>query len=125
MAIVGIPPSQAGSASALYNMIRNLGGSVGIAVLATMVQQREHYHFSIIAERITNNAERTTERLAALTSDTGMGHMQAVALLARSVRRQAEVMAYADAFWVIGAGLVVAAAGTFLLKRAASGAGGH
>jgi DHA2 family multidrug resistance protein len=127
MAIVGIPQSQAGSASALFNMIRNLGGSVGIAVLATMVQTREHYHFSVVAERITNNAERTAERLAMLTA-RGETEIQAIATLARAVRRQAEVMAYADAFYLIGAGLVVAAAGTLLLKRSAPpgpGGGGH
>jgi DHA2 family multidrug resistance protein len=127
MATIGIPPAQAGNASALFNMMRNLGGSVGIAMMATLIDHREHYHFSIIAERITQNAARTEERIGqlaqTLSGDGADAHRQALASLAQLVRRQAEVMAYADAFWIIGAILIVASIGTLLLKRAA-GTGG-
>lgn len=40
----GIEKEQTGSASALFNMMRNLGGSIGTAMLSTIVTQREQFH---------------------------------------------------------------------------------
>ncbi|MBN9559182.1 MAG: multidrug efflux MFS transporter [Alphaproteobacteria bacterium] len=126
MAAVGIPAAQAGSASALFNMFRNLGGSIGIAALATLVERREHFHFSIIAERLTHNSPRVAETLdriaLGLSARGGDPAMRALAELARMVRREALVMAYADAFFLIGAALTLSIAGAFFLSRARSGA---
>ncbi|HEY8964972.1 MAG TPA: DHA2 family efflux MFS transporter permease subunit, partial [Candidatus Methylacidiphilales bacterium] len=44
MSTAGIPRQEAGSASSLFNMSRNIGGSVGIALLSTVLTQREHLH---------------------------------------------------------------------------------
>jgi len=133
MSMIGIPPSQAGSASSLFNMMRNLGGSIGIALLSTIVEQREHYHFSVIAERATRNSVRVQDRLhdlaASLAPHGGDATMQAVANLALTVRRDATVMAYSDGFTLIAFGLVLAMIGTLLLrpipKGEAGGGGGH
>jgi DHA2 family multidrug resistance protein len=129
MATVGIAPAQAGSASALFNMIRNLGGSIGIALLSTIVLHREHYHFSIIAERITRNSATVTERLAGLAQRfaqyDGDPNARALAQLARAVRREALVMAYGDSFFLVGVALVLAIGGTFFLARARPGGGGE
>jgi MFS transporter, DHA2 family, multidrug resistance protein len=129
MATIGIAPAQAGSASALFNMMRNLGGSVGIATLSTLVEHREHYHFSVIAERLTHNGTRVADRLADLgrylTPHGENASAMALAELARTVRREALVMAYADCFFLIGVALIIAMAGTFFLTRAKPGAGGE
>lgn len=125
MATVGILPAQAGGASALFNMARNLGGSSGIALLATAAEHREHWHFSVIAERMTQNSLLLAERLGQL------GHVlskdQAVASVANQVRRQAVVMGYADCFLLIGAGLMLSLLGVAFLApaRAVGGGGGH
>jgi DHA2 family multidrug resistance protein len=127
MATVGIAPAQAGSASALFNMMRNLGGSVGIAALSTVTEHREHYHFSIIAERMTHNGPRLAERLAAMAQALGGGaeaSARAIAELARMTRREALVMAYADAFFIVGLVLLVAIGGVVFLARARPGGGG-
>jgi len=105
MATVGIGPAQAGAASALFNMFRNLGGSFGIAMLATAAEHREHWHFSAIAERVTQNSVLLTERLGRMAQVVGPD--QALARLANQVRRQATVMGYADCFLLIGAGLII------------------
>jgi DHA2 family multidrug resistance protein len=123
MATIGISPAQAGAASALFNMMRNLGGSVGIAMLATVAEHREHWHFSAIAERVTVNSTLLAERLAMMGSLVG-GHDQAVAMLANQVRRQATVMGYADCFLMIGVGLVLSLFAIGFLQRARSGGGG-
>ncbi len=119
MATVGIVPAQAGAASALFNMMRNLGGSCGIAMLATMAEHREHWHFSAIAERISQNSLRLAERLADLSHR--MTHDQAVATVANQVRRQAMVMGYADCFMLIGAGLLLSVLGVAFMAPARTG----
>ncbi len=125
MATIGISPAQAGAASALFNMFRNLGGSCGIALLATAAEHREHWHFSAIAERVTQNSVLLAERLGQL------GHVlspdQALASLAQQVRQQAVVMGYADCFLLIGTGLMLSLLGVFFLSpaRAGGGGGGH
>ena len=122
MATVGIGPAQAGGASALFNMFRNLGGSVGIATLATVAEKREHWHFSAIAERISQNSVLLAERLGRMGQM--FGHDQSVAMLANQVRRQATVMGYADCFLILGAGLLLSLVGVGFLARARSGGGG-
>ena len=123
MATVGIQPAQAGAASALFNMMRNLGGSFGIAMLATVAEHREHWHFSAIAERVTTNSSLLAERLARMATMVG-GHDRAVAMLANQVRQQATVMSYADCFTMIGAGLLISLTMIAFLRRARPGGGG-
>ena len=67
MSTAGLPPRDTADASALSNMMRNLGGSIGIAMLSTMIDRREHMHFSVLAEAMTRNAALTQSRLATLT----------------------------------------------------------
>ena len=62
-----IGPQQSGSASALYNMFRNLGGSIGIALLATQLDLREKLHSVRLGEAINSFNPAATERLDALT----------------------------------------------------------
>ena len=126
MATVGIAPRQAGQASALFNMWRNLGGSIGIATLGTVVDQREHFHFSIMAEGMSANLPRLAERLHVMAGVLGSPD-RAVGMLANQVRAQAYVMAYADGFAVIGVALLGSLlAVPFLVRaRAGGGGGGH
>ena len=122
MATVGIGPTQAGAASALFNMARNLGGSFGIALLATAAEHREHWHFSAIAERVTQNSVLLAERLGQVAQ--AVGPEGALARLANQVRRQATVMGYADCFLLIGAGLLLSLGGVLFLSRTQAGGGG-
>ena len=104
-------------------MMRNLGGSVGIALLSTVIERREHMHFSALAEAMTANAIRTQDRLAALmagmrgAADPALAKARALAMLAAEVRREATVIAYADAFWIVGVGLLVSLAAILLLRK--------
>jgi MFS transporter, DHA2 family, multidrug resistance protein len=111
-------------ASALSNMMRNLGGSIGIATLSTMIDRREHFHFSMLAEAITVNATHTQERLVMLAAglhdhvtDPAMAKAQALAQLAAQVRREAYVMAYADGFYLVGVCLVLSLGAVALLRK--------
>ena len=134
LATAGLPPRDTADASALSNMMRNLGGSVGIAALSTVIDRREQFHFSILAEAMTRNATRTQERLTALIGGVGNGADPALAkgralmTIAAQVRREAYVSAYADAFWIVAVGLVISLAAIGLLKkpqRAGGAVGAH
>ena len=108
-----IGPQQSGSASALYNMFRNLGGSIGIALLATQLDLREKFHSVRIGEAVNAFNPATGERLDALTqhfvsrgADAVAAAQQALGAVAAVVRREAYVMAYGDCFYLIGAVLL-------------------
>jgi MFS transporter, DHA2 family, multidrug resistance protein len=131
-ASAGLPPAKIPNSSSLFNMMRNLGGSVGIAVLATFTTTREHFHFDAIADRITQNGTLLQERLAGLAQQFGSAQgadtaqLQAVASIANMARRNAYVMAYSDCFFVIGIALLLSLIPTmFLAKPAQGGFGGH
>jgi DHA2 family multidrug resistance protein len=119
--------------------MRNLGASIGIALLSTAVQVREQIHFSTIAEALSQNSLRLQERVAALVanfaahgSDTATATQRAYDIIANQARLNASVMAYADAFWVLGACILVSMLTVLILKKpdakaaaAAAEAAGH
>lgn len=123
LSTAGLPPRDTADASALSNMMRNLGGSVGIALLSTAIERREQFHFSMIAEAMTQNAVRTQERVSQLVAgvhgavDPAFAKLRALTTIAAQVRREAYVSAYADAFWLVGIGLIISLAAILVLRR--------
>ena len=124
MSTMGIPRSEAGSASALFNMSRNIGGSVGIALLSTVVTQREHFHSVRIGESVTTYTAALHTRLDALTAvftakgiDPATATSYALTAVNRSVQKQSYIQAYSDAFFVIGTVLLLSGAALFFLPK--------
>lgn len=124
IATASMEAEHAGSASAIYNMMRNLGGAFGIAGLQTFVTRREQFHSKVSMAHVSAFAEATRERIDALgqvivarggaISD---GHPEAIVAIGRAVRRQACIMAFGDAFLVLGVALLAALAASRLLRR--------
>ncbi len=109
-AMQGIAPKDMASASSLFNMTRNLGGSIGIALLATSLSQREHFHSARLGESVNLFAAATQARLDQLTQtfigrgfDAATAANQALTAVDGLVRREAYVMAYNDGFFIVGA----------------------
>ena len=131
IAAAGIEPENAGSASGLFNMTRNLGGAFGIALLQTLLTKREQFHSNVLTSSVSLFNEATRQRITELTNyflthgvaDLGQAKHQAIVAIGRAVRRQATIMAYSDAFAVLGAALVVALLLSMLLKKHAATAG--
>ena len=103
-----LPPERLKYASGLFNMMRNLGGAVGIAVCGAILNDRTNLHFVAIASNLTpaNGAmsrlvDAQTARFAAATGSLGNGHAAALKQLFRLAYREAQTLAYADAFRVI------------------------
>ncbi|MFX5397196.1 hypothetical protein ABTD40_20130, partial [Acinetobacter baumannii] len=67
VATAGIEAENAGSASALFNMMRNLGGAIGIAALQTLLTKREQYHSNVLMQSVSLLEEATRSRIAQLT----------------------------------------------------------
>jgi DHA2 family multidrug resistance protein len=132
LAIVGIERENAGSASALFNMMRNLGGSIGIAMLQTLLTKREQFHSSVITPNVSLFDAATRERLAVLqryfmangTADAATVWHDAVVAVGRSVRAQAYFLAYGDTFFIMGCALLLAVVAAVLMARNAGGGGG-
>ena len=134
LATGGIERQFAGSASAMFNMMRNLGGSVGIAALETFVTKREQFHSSIITGDVSLLNEATRQRIASLqtyfmangASDAASAWHEAVVQIGRTIRAQSYFLAYSDAFYLMGAALLVALVTSVGMSKSSSGgAGAH
>ena len=123
------------SASSLINMTRNLGGSIGIALLATALTSREHFHSQRIGESVTGFAAATQERLSVLTQsfigqgfDSTTASNMALKAIDGIVRRESFVMAYNDGFFLV-AMVLFACIGVLWfsdkVKAPSGGGGGH
>jgi DHA2 family multidrug resistance protein len=107
------------NATAVYGMLRNLGGSVGIAVATTLLAQRSQFHQMTLASHITRWDPETHARLTRWTShfarhgaDGFTAERQAMAMLYQETVTQAQLLAYADDFWLLA--LMFAAVPLFL-----------
>ncbi len=119
VATADIPAKESGSASALFNMTRNLGGSIGIALLSTLITNREHLHSVRIGSTVTAGSPELAPRLTALTNmllmkglDPVTASRTALKIVNASISRQSYFLAYGDAFYIIA---VIMAASGFLL----------
>jgi DHA2 family multidrug resistance protein len=128
----GIAPRDMASASSLFNMTRNLGGSIGIALLATALSSREHFHSARLGESVSSYAAPTQDRLAQLTqsfiaqgSDAATAANQALLAIDQVVRRESFVMAYNDGFYIIGMVLLSCIAVLWFADKVKSPSGGN
>jgi MFS transporter, DHA2 family, multidrug resistance protein len=120
-----LPPERLKYASGLFNMMRNLGGAIGIAVCATILNDRANLHFSRLAEHLNAANLPMQEMLhhvsakfaAANGGDAIHGHAAAVKTLWSLTWREAQVQTFADAALVIGICLAIATILTPLLRK--------
>lgn len=125
VATAGIEPENAGSASGLFNMMRNLGGAVGIAVLQTFLTKREQYHSNVLSQSVSLFELATRTRIDQLTqyfmnhgfADRAEASRRAVVAIGRVVQKQAYIMAFSDTFYLLGAALIIAFVAALMLKR--------
>jgi DHA2 family multidrug resistance protein len=119
-----LPPERLKYASGLFNMMRNLGGAVGIAVCGAILNDRTNLHFLRIASHLTpaNGAMEgllsgATHRWAAALGGTAAGHQAALSQLWHLAYREAQILAFADAFRAILLAFAVATLLVPLLRK--------
>jgi DHA2 family multidrug resistance protein len=116
LSLSSVPQSELKSASGLFNLSRNLGGAVGIALVNTWLQDFTREHFLRISEAMSANpeaAERALTKLTTMigqssTSDPALAELMASSEVVRVVTREALTLAFADVFTLM-AGLFVLA----------------
>lgn len=120
-----LPKDQTNNATGLFNMLRNEGGSLGVAIMATMVDRRAQFHQSRLAEFIHSSnpaVDRTIDQLAQLRIVRGgatlpVGRREGFALMYRMVQDQARLMSYLDVFWIFAAMALAALPLVLLMKK--------
>jgi DHA2 family multidrug resistance protein len=112
---VGVPPDRNNEASAIINLCRNLGGSIGIATATTMFAHREQFHHARLGEWASEIGTR-----GALLAHDGLASAQ------RLVDSQAQLLSYLDIFWLFGMIAIAVVPAAFFLKSPPPGqAHGH
>jgi DHA2 family multidrug resistance protein len=124
IAYLGIPENKSGEASALINLARNVGGSVGIALAQTLLAHRADLHQMRMASHLTTSSPafraalaRATARFTELGSGPVLARRRAAGAIYRAVTRQATMLAYDDVFYAMGVGALLTL-GLVLLLRA-------
>jgi DHA2 family multidrug resistance protein len=125
VATAGIEAENAGSASGLFNMMRNLGGAVGIAMLQTFLTKREQYHSNVLTQSVSMLEQATRTRIEALTqyfmshgvADHAEATHRALVAIGKIVQKQAYILAFSDTFYLLGLALIVALMAAMLLKK--------
>jgi MFS transporter, DHA2 family, multidrug resistance protein len=104
---VGMPANRNNEASALFNLMRNLGGSVGVSFVTNMLQERTQFHHERLAEHIT--------------AYNGFGWDTPLAPIDKLIQAQASILSYLDIFWLLGLMAIVVAPVILLLPRVPKG----
>lgn len=104
----GVPPDKTNQASALINVARNIGGSMGVALAQTVLAQRQQFHQSRLVEHASPSDLGYQQTIDAMTryfqaqgSSAGDAASQAVAWVGRTLQQQIDFLAYIDVFWTL------------------------
>jgi len=125
-----LSPARLKYASGLFNMMRNLGGAVGIAVCGAVLNIRTNFHFLALASNLTDAngplnrlMQGMTARLGAILGSPVAGHRAALEELWQLVYREAETLSFADAFRTIMVAFVIATCLVPLMRKVAPAKG--
>ncbi len=109
MAMGRLRREEIGNASGIYNLMRNIGGSIGIAIATTMLVRRSQTHQTYLGAHLTAGAGTASGIIAGLEAklrlsgfDAFTAHHMAVGAIYRMVEQQASLLAYVDNFRLMG-----------------------
>jgi MFS transporter, DHA2 family, multidrug resistance protein len=106
---VGVPAEKGGEVSGTINLLRNIGGSVGISMVETMIARREQFHQDVLSVDVTRARPAYRNATSGLSADLfhrGLSQPQAAhqttLRIYNSVITQANVLSYVDVAWLVG-----------------------
>ncbi len=121
--MAAVSREESGDAAGLYNMARNLGGSIGLAIIGTIIDRRTTYHTATIRESVTANSLIGQDRISQYaanwfshTGDLAYSQMRALGQLAQQINVQATVMTYSETFYLLGLALIACVPLALLLR---------
>jgi DHA2 family multidrug resistance protein len=110
------------------NLARNIGGSVGISLVTTLLARRAQHHQTNLADRLTSSNPTFQSMLNATAKSFQAKGFSAVdamhrayAIMQNNLFRQANMLAYIDCFWLLGAAILCMIPVVFLMKKAQPG----
>jgi len=125
-----LPREKNNAASGLMNLARNIGGSVGISVVTTMLDRRAQVHLTDLSRNLSasnpslqamlRGATRAMQSHGASAADATH---EAFALVQGAVQRQAVMLSYIDCFWFLGVAILCMIPAVFLIKKSKPGGG--
>ena len=125
-----LPREKNNAASGLMNLARNIGGSVGISVVTTMLDRRTQVHMTDLARHLSlsNPALQSTiqgasRAMQAHGASAAAATRQAYVLIQGTVEKQATMLAYIDCFWFLGVAIMAMVPMVFLMKKSKPGGG--
>jgi DHA2 family multidrug resistance protein len=121
---VNIPREEMGNASGIFNLLRNLGGSFGVATATTLLSQRSQLHQTFLIERITPYSSalrdygQQLQQMFPGQDPLAAKSPMALAGVYREVLRQANMLAFNDVFWLFAWLTAILVPLTVFMKRA-------
>ncbi len=120
----GIKKEDMGNATAIYNLIRNLGGSFGVAFVTTMLSRRAQYHQTHLVENLTPFdssyqifSEESAQFLQYRGFEDSLSEHGGLALIYKELLRQASMMSFNDAFHLVSIFMISVLPIVFFMKR--------
>jgi DHA2 family multidrug resistance protein len=132
-----IPKKDIAAATGFYSLTRQLGGSVGVALLSTLLGSRMAFHRAVLTDKLVVSDPDVQARLATLTNaflakgvDVVTAKQRALTILDGGVRLQSSVLSFNDIFWITAVLVVATLPLVFALGKpsragAAAAAGAH
>jgi DHA2 family multidrug resistance protein len=125
-----LPREKNNAASGLMNLARNIGGSVGISVVTTMLDRRSQVHLTDLSSHLSQSnpalqsmIQGASRAMQAHGASAAGATRQAYALIQGTVERQASMLAYIDCFWFLGVAIMAMIPMVFLMKKSKPGGG--
>jgi DHA2 family multidrug resistance protein len=108
LALATIPTARLPNATAAYNLVRNIGGSMGVALATTLLARRSQLHQATLAghsypwnPEMAARLQGWTHHFESQGADPFTAARQAVSMLYRQTITQAQILSYADDFWLL------------------------
>jgi DHA2 family multidrug resistance protein len=109
LAMSRIRPEKMGNATSIFNLMRNIGGSIGIAIMTTFLARRSQVHQNHLVENVTAGSGQTYRLLQGMRAnfiahgiDAVTASRKAYAAIYGLVQQHAAMLAFVEAFWVMG-----------------------
>jgi DHA2 family multidrug resistance protein len=123
-AMTSVSREETAEAAGLYNMARNLGGSVGLALLGVYIDRRNAFHDAVIRESLTANSTLGQDHIAhsaagfyTMAGDMAHSTQQALGQLAGTIQQQAAVMTYSETFFVMAIAMLLCVPLALFLRK--------
>lgn len=123
LAMGGLPQEQMGNASGIFNLMRNLGGGIGISIVTTLLARASQTHQNLLSANMAPSNPRLQEMVHGLTvsmsqtADPVLAKQRALNVLQLLLEQQASLLAYLDSFRLLGVVCLLCLPGVLILRR--------